>query len=177
MLVAAFFFAVMGVLVKIASHKYSSAELVFYRSLVGLIFISSYVWQQSLSLKTNYFSKQMSRSIIGFISMVMFFFAIAELQHHVLRGDQIAGVTCPDTHEAEDDAALVLREHETHRGPSPKQERRHEHGLEPWPLHQLMRFGIPCHEVIRMARMVQAIEREPVTRARDARVKRVRVPA
>lgn len=79
MLVAAFFFAVMGVLVKIASHKYSSAELVFYRSLVGLIFISSYVWQQKLSLKTNYFSKQMSRSIIGFISMVMFFFAIAEL--------------------------------------------------------------------------------------------------
>ena len=79
MLVAAFFFAVMGVLVKIASHKYASAELVFYRSLVGLIFISSYVWQQNLSLKTNYFSKQMSRSIIGFISMVMFFFAIAEL--------------------------------------------------------------------------------------------------
>jgi len=79
MLVAAFFFAVMGVLVKIASHKYSSAELVFYRSLVGLVFIYSYVRQQKLSLKTAYFSKQMSRSIIGFISMVMFFFAISEL--------------------------------------------------------------------------------------------------
>ena len=79
MLVAAFFFAVMGVLVKIASHKYSSAELVFYRSLVGLAFISVYVAQQKLLLKTAYVSKHMSRSIIGFISMVMFFFAIAEL--------------------------------------------------------------------------------------------------
>ncbi len=79
MLVAAFFFAVMGVLVKVASHKYSSAELVFYRSLIGLAFISVYVVQQKLSLKTAYLSKHMSRSIIGFISMVMFFFAIAEL--------------------------------------------------------------------------------------------------
>ena len=79
MLIAAFFFAVMGVLVKIASHKFSSAELVFYRSLVGLIFISIYVVSNRLSLKTHLIKKQMSRSIIGFISMVMFFFAISEL--------------------------------------------------------------------------------------------------
>ena len=79
MLVAAFFFAVMGVLVKIASHKFSSAELVFYRSLVGLVFIASYVGSNQLSLKTPHFQKQMSRSIIGFISMGMFFYAISEL--------------------------------------------------------------------------------------------------
>jgi drug/metabolite transporter (DMT)-like permease len=79
MLVAAFFFAVMGVLVKIASNKFSSAELVFYRSLVGLVFIASYVAVNQLSLKTPHFKKQMSRSIIGFISMVMFFYAISEL--------------------------------------------------------------------------------------------------
>ena len=79
MLVAAFFFAVMGVLVKIASHKFSSAELVFYRSLVGLVFIASYVLSNKLSLKTPLIKKQMSRSIIGFISMVMFFYAISAL--------------------------------------------------------------------------------------------------
>ena len=79
MMIAAFFFAVMGVLVKIASHKYSSAELVFYRSLVGLVFISSFVLSQKRSLKTPHLSKHMSRSIIGFISMVMFFFAIGQL--------------------------------------------------------------------------------------------------
>lgn len=79
MLVAAFFFAVMGVLVKIASHKFSSAELVFYRSLVGLVFIASYVLSNNLSLKTPLIKKQMSRSIIGFISMVMFFYAISAL--------------------------------------------------------------------------------------------------
>lgn len=79
MLVAAFFFAVMGVLVKIASHKFSSAELVFYRSLVGLIFIGSYVSTNRLSLRTKLIKMQMSRSIIGFISMVMFFYAISVL--------------------------------------------------------------------------------------------------
>jgi drug/metabolite transporter (DMT)-like permease len=79
MLVAAFFFAIMGVLVKIASIKFSSAELVFYRSLFGLVFIFAYVKIQKLSIKTPYLSKQMSRSIIGFISMVMFFYAIGQL--------------------------------------------------------------------------------------------------
>lgn len=79
MLLAAFFFAIMGVLVKIASIKFSSAELVFYRSLFGLVFIFSYVKIKRLSLKTPYLSKQMSRSIIGFISMVMFFYAIGQL--------------------------------------------------------------------------------------------------
>lgn len=79
MLVAAFFFAIMGALVKIASHKYSSAELVFYRSLVGLVFISIYVQSRQLSLKTEHLSKHLSRSVIGFISMVMFFYAISEL--------------------------------------------------------------------------------------------------
>lgn len=79
MLVAAFFFAIMGVLVKIASLKFSSAELVFYRSLFGLVFIFAYVKIQKLSIKTPYLSKQMSRSIIGFISMVMFFYAIGQL--------------------------------------------------------------------------------------------------
>jgi uncharacterized membrane protein len=75
----AFFFAVMGVLVKIASHKFSSAELVFYRSLVGLMFIGSYVLTNRLSLRTKLIKMQMSRSIIGFISMVMFFYAISAL--------------------------------------------------------------------------------------------------
>ncbi len=79
MLAAAFFFAIMGVLVKIASHKFSSAELVFYRSLVGLVFITSYVSINRLSISTQLIKMQMSRSIIGFISMVMFFYAISAL--------------------------------------------------------------------------------------------------
>lgn len=79
MLVAAFFFAIMGVLVKVASLKFSSAELVFYRSLFGLVFIFAYVKIQKLSIKTAHLSKQMTRSMIGFISMVMFFYAIGQL--------------------------------------------------------------------------------------------------
>ena len=37
MLVAAFMFASMGVCVKIASADFSTAELVFYRGLVGMV--------------------------------------------------------------------------------------------------------------------------------------------
>ena len=39
MLVAALGFAIMGALVKVGAQKFSSGELVFYRSVFGLIVI------------------------------------------------------------------------------------------------------------------------------------------
>jgi len=47
--------------------------------LVGLVFITSYVSINRLSISTQLIKMQMSRSIIGFISMVMFFYAISAL--------------------------------------------------------------------------------------------------
>jgi drug/metabolite transporter (DMT)-like permease len=79
MLVAAFFFAIMGVLVKIGSHKFSSPELVFYRSFFGLIIISSIARARGLSLASPIMGKHMQRSILGFISLVLFFYAIGKL--------------------------------------------------------------------------------------------------
>lgn len=79
MLVAAFFFAIMGVLVKLGSAKFGVAELVFYRSLVGLIFIYLYTRLNHLSLATPMLSKHMWRSTLGFLSLLLFFYAISEL--------------------------------------------------------------------------------------------------
>ena len=79
MLVAALGFAIMGALVKVGSAKFSSAELVFYRSVFGLMAIYVYIFAKKLPLKTPVMSKQMSRGLVGFASLVLFFYAIAHL--------------------------------------------------------------------------------------------------
>lgn len=79
MLVAALGFAIMGALVKIGAAKFSSAELVFYRSIFGLAAIYAYIFVKKLPLKTPVLAKQMSRALVGFASLVLFFYAIAHL--------------------------------------------------------------------------------------------------
>ncbi|HYN53264.1 MAG TPA: DMT family transporter [Methylotenera sp.] len=79
MLVAALGFAIMGALVKVGAQKYSSGELVFYRSLFGLITIWLYIYAKKLPLATPVMFKQMSRAVVGFVSLVLFFYAIAHL--------------------------------------------------------------------------------------------------
>lgn len=79
MLVAALGFAIMGALVKVGAQKFSSGELVFYRSLFGLLAIWWYIYAKKLPLSTPVMFKQMSRAVVGFFSLVMFFYAIAHL--------------------------------------------------------------------------------------------------
>lgn len=79
MLVAALGFAVMGALVKVGSAKFTSAELVFYRSIFGLMAIYVYIFAKKLPLATPVIGKQMSRALVGFASLVLFFYAIAHL--------------------------------------------------------------------------------------------------
>ncbi len=79
MLVAALGFAVMGALVKVGSAKFSSAELVFYRSIFGLMTIYVYIFAKKLPLATPVIGKQISRALVGFASLVLFFYAIAHL--------------------------------------------------------------------------------------------------
>ena len=79
MLAAALFFAIMGALVKVGSAKFSSGELVFYRSLFGLMMIYSSIHIKQLPIKTPHLRKQLSRALIGFFSLLMFFYAIAHL--------------------------------------------------------------------------------------------------
>ncbi|MEZ0273054.1 MAG: DMT family transporter [Methylophilaceae bacterium] len=79
MLVAGLFFAIMGALVKVAAQKFTSAELVFYRSFFGLLAIFALVYIQKWPLATPMLGKQVGRSILGFLSLLLFFYAISEL--------------------------------------------------------------------------------------------------
>jgi drug/metabolite transporter (DMT)-like permease len=79
MLVAALGFAIMGALVKLGAQKFSCAELVFYRSIFGLLVIWLYIAVYKLPLATPVIYKQMSRALVGFASLVLFFFAISHL--------------------------------------------------------------------------------------------------
>jgi drug/metabolite transporter (DMT)-like permease len=79
MLIAALGFATMGALVKIGATKFTSMELVFYRSIFGLVFIGFYINKQKLSTKTNFIGKHIARSVVGFLALILFFYAIAHL--------------------------------------------------------------------------------------------------
>lgn len=79
MLVAAFFFACMGALVKVASQSFSSNEVVFYRSLFGLLVIFAITRTGHKPLATPNWGKQVVRSLAGFGSLALFFYAIAHL--------------------------------------------------------------------------------------------------
>ena len=79
MLIAAIGFATMGALVKAAATKLSSAELVFYRSLFGFLVIYIFIVAKKLPIKTPHLGKQVSRALIGFVALLMFFYAIAHL--------------------------------------------------------------------------------------------------
>lgn len=79
MVVAGFLFALMGVFVKLGAQHFSSAELVFYRSFVGLVVIYAIVRQQKLRLATPHLRMHLWRSLSGFFALMLFFYAISAL--------------------------------------------------------------------------------------------------
>jgi drug/metabolite transporter (DMT)-like permease len=79
MLVAGICFAIMGVCVKLGAARYSTAELVFYRSVFGFLVILAVTQSQHLQLATPNWRMHLSRSILGFIALALFFYAITAL--------------------------------------------------------------------------------------------------
>lgn len=79
MIAASFSFACMGVFVKLASDAFSAAEVVFYRSVVSLAFMMGIVHFRGVRLRTPHWRSHLSRSVVGFISLICFFNAIALL--------------------------------------------------------------------------------------------------
>lgn len=79
MLVAGLFFAVMGVLVKIGAQKFSTPELVFYRSFFGLVSICVLSHVRQLPLASPLLTQQVWRAFLGFVSLLLFFYAISAL--------------------------------------------------------------------------------------------------
>ncbi|MEY2791681.1 MAG: hypothetical protein RL295_1846 [Pseudomonadota bacterium] len=79
MLLGAAFFSTMGVCIKFASAHFNSAELVFYRGAIGILFLSALARQQKVSLRTQYPWMHVWRTIIGGLSLSAWFYAIAHL--------------------------------------------------------------------------------------------------
>ncbi|VWX55736.1 conserved membrane hypothetical protein [Burkholderiales bacterium 8X] len=79
MVLGAFIFASMGVCVKIASAWFSSAELVFYRGLIGIVFLWVLAASRGVSLKTRYPGMHAWRSLIGVASLGAWFYSIAHI--------------------------------------------------------------------------------------------------
>ena len=79
MVLASLFFATMAVCVKFASQYFNSAELVFYRGVLGMLILWMIARQQGIRLATPYPAMHAWRSLVGVISLGMWFYALAEL--------------------------------------------------------------------------------------------------
>ncbi len=79
MVVAGFLFGCMGVFVKLGAQYFSSAELVFYRSLFGLLVIFLIVKAQRRTLSTPCWKMHLWRGLSGFAALMLFFYAIGSL--------------------------------------------------------------------------------------------------
>ncbi|MDR2925377.1 MAG: DMT family transporter [Azoarcus sp.] len=80
MIVASFFFAGMGVCVKLsASAGYSLAEIVFYRSAIMFFIMLAFVRWRNVQLATPHWHRHVKRSVTGFCSLSVYFYAISLL--------------------------------------------------------------------------------------------------
>ena len=79
MLVAAFMFAGMGVLVKLGADYFSSVEMVFYRSLFGLWVTFLVIRYYGGTLLTPHWEVHCWRGLFGLGGMLLFFYCITQL--------------------------------------------------------------------------------------------------
>lgn len=79
MLLSSFLFATMGVCVKYASAHFNSSELVFYRGVLGIVFMATYAHMSGVSLRTRFPAMHAWRSVVGVMSLSAWFYAIAHL--------------------------------------------------------------------------------------------------
>ena len=79
MLVAGLLFGGMGVFVKLGAHHFSHVELVFYRSLFGLLLVYGIMRQQRVGVATQYWRAHLWRGISGSVALGLFFYCITVL--------------------------------------------------------------------------------------------------
>jgi len=79
MVLASLLFATMGVCVKISSQYFNSAELVFYRGVIGVLFMWGFARARGVSLVTQVPGMHVWRSIIGVMSLGAWFYALGHL--------------------------------------------------------------------------------------------------
>jgi S-adenosylmethionine uptake transporter len=79
MVLGAFLFASMGVGIKYASADFNSFEIVFYRGLVGVIFLIGLTRSRGVSLRTQVPMMHLWRSVVGVTALAAWFYAIGQL--------------------------------------------------------------------------------------------------
>lgn len=79
MILASLFFASMGVCIKFASAHFNGAEILFYRGLIGILFMAILARARNTSLRTPYPAMHAYRSVVGVTSMAAWFYAISTL--------------------------------------------------------------------------------------------------
>ena len=79
MLVAGLMFTCMGICVKLGASYFTPAELVFYRSFVGLLVVWLIIRIRGYNLATPFRRQHLQRSISGFAALAMYFYTITAL--------------------------------------------------------------------------------------------------
>jgi S-adenosylmethionine uptake transporter len=79
MILASLFFATMSVCIKYASTHFQTFELVFYRGVIGMVFMATMCRVQRVPLRTPIPMMHLWRSVIGVASLSAWFYAIAHL--------------------------------------------------------------------------------------------------
>lgn len=79
MVLGAFFFATMGVGVKLASASFNTFELVFYRGIVSILFVAAVLRSGGVPLRTPVPFMHAWRTVVGGAALTAWFYAIAHL--------------------------------------------------------------------------------------------------
>jgi S-adenosylmethionine uptake transporter len=78
-LCASLLFATMGLCIKLASAQYDTAEIVFYRGLIGAVFIAVLTPLRGGTLHTRLLAQHGKRSLTGVCALSLWFHALAGL--------------------------------------------------------------------------------------------------
>ncbi|HTT10604.1 MAG TPA: DMT family transporter [Burkholderiaceae bacterium] len=79
MLVSALLFALMAACVKLAATQYGTAEIVLFRSLVGVVGLFAYARVAGQPLSTGVAAMHLRRSALGVLALALWFYAIGAL--------------------------------------------------------------------------------------------------
>ena len=79
MILASLFFSMMGVCIKYASAHFHTFELVFFRGLIGVVFMAWICRMQGITLRTPIPLLHVCRSVVGVTSLAAWFYALGHL--------------------------------------------------------------------------------------------------
>ena len=79
MILSALVFSAMAVCVKFAAAYFNNAELVFYRGLIGMVFMAVFARVRGTSLVTQVLPMHIWRSVVGVVALSAWFYAITHL--------------------------------------------------------------------------------------------------